>query len=129
MSESTSSGATPSSADPSSTAPPTLRVGVVLFPGFEALDVYGPVEMWGNVPELTITTMAEAAGPVPSSQGPSTVAEVSFAEAPQFDILMVPGGFGTRREMENGVLLEFLRRQHGGARLTTSVCTGSVLLA
>ena len=104
-------------------------IGVVLYRGFEALDVYGPVEMWGNVPEYKIVTVAEQAGPVTSAQGTKSLADYSFADCPKLDILMVPGGMGTLVEVNNETLLEFLRKQHEQTELTTSVCSGSWLLA
>jgi putative intracellular protease/amidase len=107
----------------------TRRVGIVLYPGFEVLDVYGPVEMWGNVPEFELVFVAEQAGPVLSAQGAQTVASHSFADAPELDLLMVPGGLGTMTQLGNHVLLDFLRTRAAEAELTTSVCTGSVLLA
>jgi transcriptional regulator GlxA family with amidase domain len=66
---------------------------------------------------------------VTSSQGLSTIAHHGFAEAPQFDVLLVPGGEGTRREIGNPALLNFLIRQAGTAGWITSVCTGAALLA
>jgi putative intracellular protease/amidase len=108
----------------------TLTVGIVLYPGFEVLDVFGPVEMWSYVPGLKVVMVAETAGSVASAnQGISTVADVAFADAPQFDILMVPGGAGTYQQLQNEVFLEFLRTQDKGTTYTTSVCTGSALLA
>lgn len=107
-----------------------LTVGIALYPGFEVLDVFGPVEMWSYVPGLKVVLVAETAGPVASAnQGISTVADVAFADAPQFDILMVPGGAGTYQQLHNEVFLEFLRTQDKGTTYTTSVCTGSALLA
>jgi putative intracellular protease/amidase len=57
------------------------------------------------------------------------MAEYSFANAPQFDIMMVPGGRGTRVELNNAAFLDFIRQQDRKTTLTTSVCTGSALLA
>lgn len=105
------------------------RVGIVLYPGFEVLDVYGPVEMWGNVPEFELVFVAEHAGPVRSAQGAQTVASHSFADAPELDLLMVPGGLGTMTQLGNQAFLDFVRTRAGEAELTTSVCTGAVLLA
>ncbi|MBR0648628.1 DJ-1/PfpI family protein [Roseomonas terrae] len=105
------------------------KIGVVIFAGFEALDVYGPVQMWGRLPDHEVVMVAEDAGPVKSSQGAETVADFSFANAPPLDVFMVPGGIGTRREVNNPAMLEFLRRQDSSAEWTTSVCTGSAVLA
>lgn len=104
-------------------------VGVVLYPGFEVLDVYGPVEMWANVPGFELVFVAENTGPVRSAQGVATVATHSFENAPKLDILMVPGGFGTQTELRNPKMLAFLQRANEHTQLTTSVCTGSALLA
>src|SRR5438874_13654661 len=86
--------------------PPVRRVAVALFEGFTVLDVYGPVQAFAScrVPRaeggfrrvFEIFTMAERTGPIKSGEGPSTEADYTFAEAPNFDILLIPGGFGTR---------------------------------
>ncbi len=107
----------------------TKTIGVVLYRGFEVLDVYGPVEMWANIEELRVVTVAEKAGPVISAQGLATIADYSFTDCPKLDILMVPGGMGTITELENETFLNFLREQSKQVELTTSVCSGSGLLA
>ncbi len=106
-----------------------FTVGVVLYPGFEVLDVYGPVEMWSNTPGFEVVFIAQTAGPVRSAQGAQTVATHSFESAPKLDILMVPGGFGTQTELQNRPLLDYLVRADKDTQFTTSVCTGSALLA
>jgi transcriptional regulator GlxA family with amidase domain len=110
--------------------PKRRRLGVVLFPVFELLDVFGPLEMFGLLSaQIEITTIAERPGPVASFQGPEVVATCSFADAPPLDLLLVPGGFGTRVEAGNAALLAFLRAQAARAEITMSVCSGSLLLA
>jgi transcriptional regulator GlxA family with amidase domain len=105
-------------------------VGVVLYPGFESLDVYGPVEAFGSVPGLfRVVTVAERAGPVPSAQGPRTLADHGFADAPRLDVIVVPGGIGTNDQVGNSVLLDWLAQRAREAEVVTSVCTGSWLLA
>lgn len=116
-------------AEPVPTPTPRKTLGIVLYPGFEVLDVFGPIEMWSYVPDFKVITVAATAGPVRSAQGISTVADYSFETAPPLDILMVPGGVGTRAELANPVLLDYLRQQHARTQYTTSVCTGSALLA
>jgi len=106
----------------------TLKVGAVLFPDFELLDVYGPLEMFGML-RVRITMLAERAGKIKSHQGPCGVAEVSLADAGAFDVLLVPGGQGTREEVRNPAFLDLLRARAGEARFVASVCTGSALLA
>lgn len=108
----------------------TRTLGVILYPGFELLDVFGPVEMFGSVgPELETLMLAEAAGPVASAQGPKVLAEAGFDDCPQLDLILLPGGIGTVQELQNERMLEFLRKRTASAEITTSVCSGSALLA
>jgi transcriptional regulator GlxA family with amidase domain len=119
--------------------PPVRRVAVVLFDGFTVLDVYGPVQAFAAaramLPDGTrkkffeIFTMAAKAGPVPSGEGVATVAEYSFESAPAYDIIVIPGGFGTRTAVEDAKFLDRLANASRRATVTTSVCTGSALLA
>jgi transcriptional regulator GlxA family with amidase domain len=112
------------------TAP--LTVGIVLFQGFELLDVFGPCEAYGSSHldgAFKLVTVAAEAGPIPSAQGPAALAEYAFDTAPHLDLLLVPGGIGTRREVDNPTLLEWLRQRAASARLVTSVCTGAALFA
>jgi putative intracellular protease/amidase len=104
-------------------------IGIILYEGFEVLDVCGPAEMWANVPEFDVVMIAEEAGPVMSAQGIATIADYSFSNAPALDIVMVPGGIGTRTELLNENFLSYLQRVHAQSEYTTSVCTGSALLA
>jgi len=108
-------------------------VGVLLFEGFELLDVFGPLEAWGMHAEAasacTIVTAAEAADAVKSAQGPRAMADYALADCPRIDVILVPGGIGTRREVHNAPLLEWLRRRAAAAEIVTSVCTGAALLA
>jgi len=115
-----------------------LHLGIVLYPGFEPLDVFGPLEMFMNVgsERLRVHMIAEKAGLVPSSTGgyassiaPKVEATVSLADAPPLDIIMVPGGFGTLQQLQNQTLLAWLRERAPQARFTTSVCSGSAILA
>ncbi|MEM8578738.1 MAG: DJ-1/PfpI family protein [Pseudomonadota bacterium] len=105
-------------------------IGALLFPDFELLDLFGPLEMFGLLPDhFDLTLIAETTGPVPSNQKVAAHAEVTLADAPSFDILLIPGGSGTRAEKDNPPLLDWLRGASERADLTLSVCTGSILLA
>ena len=105
-------------------------VGVVLFPGFELLDVFGPLEAFGNLPGMfRVVLVAEQAGPVASAQGPRAVADHGFGDCPRLDVVLVPGGIGTREEAENPALLGWLGGRAAEAEVVTSVCTGAALLA
>lgn len=104
-------------------------LGIVLYPGFEVLDVFGPIEMWSYVPDFKVILISEQGGAVRSTQGVSVNSDFSFATAPPLDILMIPGGNGTVAQLLNPVLLDYLREQDTRTQFTTSVCTGSALLA
>jgi len=108
----------------------TRTLGVVLFPGFELLDAYGPLEMWGNLkPNVKVVTVSATKGPVQSAQGPKTVAEYSFEDCPKLDLILVPGGFGVLQVVQDEDSLKWLRSRSGEAELTMSVCNGASVLA
>jgi transcriptional regulator GlxA family with amidase domain len=108
----------------------TRTLGIVLFPEFELLDVCGPLEMFGNLKGMIdVLMVAQQRGPVESAQGPSVVADHGFADCPPLDLLLVPGGIGTRREVDNPVLLEWLCTRASEAEIAMTVCTGTALLA
>jgi putative intracellular protease/amidase len=105
-------------------------VGTLLFPGFEPLDVFGPLEMFGALPDdYRLVMLGEKAGPVDSAQGPKAVADIALGEATPYDILLVPGGRGTRREVENDALIAWIRRHVEACEIVATVCTGAALLA
>ncbi len=111
--------------------------GVVLFEGFEVLDVFGPIEAFGILAtqgKCRVLTVAERAGAVTSAQGTKAIADFGFTESgfndcPPIDILLVPGGIGTRREVSNHTMLEWLIAHAQKAEIVASVCTGAALLA
>jgi transcriptional regulator GlxA family with amidase domain len=105
-------------------------LGVVLFPGFELLDVFGPLEAFGMLKdEVRIVTVAARAGAVASAQGPRALAEHALEDAPPLALLLVPGGIGTRVEVGNAALLDWIARRAAAAEMVMSVCTGAALLA
>ena len=107
-----------------------MSIGVVLFPDFEILDAFGPIEMLGMHPEsFQLRMVAEERGTVSSVQGPKCLAEDEFGDDVAYDAILVPGGQGTRREVNNPSMVEWLRRRAGQAQFVTSVCTGAALLA
>ena len=112
--------------------PPTLpvRIGAVLFPGFELLDVFGPLEMFGALQErVSITMLGECAGEIASSQGPKAVVELALAETDGFDILLIPGGKGTRAGVNDLPFLQSIHKNAESSKIVATVCTGSALLA
>ncbi len=110
-----------------------MNFGFLIFPELEELDLVGPWEMvtvWSKYaqgPE-TCLMVAEAPGPVICAKGMSLNPHTTFDECPPLDYLLVPGGQGTRREVNNDRLIRFITQQARGCRAVLSVCTGSFLL-
>lgn len=105
-------------------------VAVVLFEGFELLDVFGPVELLSVLPDdFTIVMLGPTGEPVASHQGTQIVPDTAYTAAPAADIVLVPGGFGTRPLVTEAGFLTWLRDYSAGAEVVASVCTGSALLA
>ena len=106
------------------------RIGALIFPGFELLDLFGPMEMFGMLSkDYDLTPVAETPGPVTSNQTLRAHADQAITDGTDFDILFVPGGAGTRKEVENPALLDWIAQNSTRAEYTLSVCTGSALLA
>ncbi|CAM5553078.1 DJ-1/PfpI family protein [Streptomyces aurantiogriseus] len=107
-----------------------MQIAIVLFDRFTALDAVGPSETLGRLPDAETVFVAEESRPVRTDTGSlAFTADRSFAEVPSPDIVVVPGGPGQTSQMENDVLLEWLRTADATSTWTTSVCTGSLLLA
>jgi transcriptional regulator GlxA family with amidase domain len=110
----------------------TKNVGIVLYPDFEELDAVGPYEVLGMLAKIDhdwrVFTIAEKAGPVRAFSGLNLVAEYGFDDAPPLDIILVPGGLGSRKEMDNPAMLEYVRKAGEAAEWVTSVCTGAMIL-
>ncbi|KIC13678.1 DJ-1/PfpI family protein [Leisingera sp. ANG-Vp] len=105
-------------------------IGAVIFEGFEMLDYFGPLQMFKNFPEdFRILAVSETMAPVRCSGGPEVVPDRCFADGAEYDLLLVPGGMGTRKEAGNTAMLSWLRQAAGHAGIVMSVCTGSALLA
>jgi transcriptional regulator GlxA family with amidase domain len=115
------------------------RVGIVLFGNIEVLDFCGPFEVF-SVTRLNeerrreepspfeVLLVAEKDGPVVTTGGMRVIPDHTFARCPKLDILVVPGGWGTRKELKNFAMLEWLRVRASEVETLTSVCTGSMLL-
>jgi putative intracellular protease/amidase len=107
-----------------------MRLGAVLYDDFELLDAYGPLEMFGCLAdEVEIVVIAENKGPVKSTGGPKTLAEYDFEDAPELDLLLLPGGIGTIAALENEKLLNFLQTRCPAIPINMSVCSGSAIFA
>jgi transcriptional regulator GlxA family with amidase domain len=102
----------------------------LLYPDFELLDVYGPLEMYSMArKDIKVHMVAETSEPVVGRSGPRTAVDNVLSDDIQYDILLVPGGFGTEHVLDNKAILNWLRKQSKTAELVTSVCTGSTLLS
>lgn len=105
-------------------------VVVVLFDRFELLDVFGPLELFGALPDrFEIRLLGEKAGPVHSAQGPIVLADHSYEDASRPDVVLVPGGIGTRTLVQDRSFSAWLAAWARQAELITSICTGSGVLA
>jgi transcriptional regulator GlxA family with amidase domain len=108
-----------------------VQIALALYPGFTALDAVGPYQVLANVPGAEVVWCAERAGPVTDDNGLITLdVGASFADVPAPDVLVVPGGVGSRRFGRLGdPLVEWVRAASATATWTTSVCTGALVLA
>jgi transcriptional regulator GlxA family with amidase domain len=107
-------------------------IGIVIFDGAEELDFVGPWEVFTMAAktrdDVRVVTIAERPQPVRCAKGMRVIPDHSIADAPALDVVLVPGGQGTRREVDNPVLIGWLRRIAPGLHWVTSVCTGALLL-
>lgn len=107
-----------------------LVLGMVVFDGFQLLDTFGPLEMFGSLRDkVEILMIGERRGVVKSSAGPSVVIDLTFDEVKTLDILMIPGGGGTRREVNNQPFLDAFKKLAEAAPHVASICTGAAILA
>ena len=107
-----------------------MEIAIPLYPRFTALDCVGPYEVLSRLPEARVRFIAHEPGPVTTDNGMlQLVAEASLQDVPEPDVICVPGGFGTRALLDDEPMLSWLRHAHETSQWTTSVCTGSLLLA
>ncbi|MEO0545711.1 MAG: DJ-1/PfpI family protein [Pseudomonadota bacterium] len=104
-------------------------VAALVFPGFETLDYYGPIEMLGGMGgETQIITVAKDSEPVPSVHGQRIMIDKTFADGSDYDLLLVPGGDSGLEAAKDGDLMEWLRAASSLAERVMAVCTGTVML-
>jgi transcriptional regulator GlxA family with amidase domain len=107
-----------------------MDIAIVLYDRFTALDAVGPYEVLSRVPGAAVRFLAVQPGPITTDSGILTIlAEHSLEELEHPDVIVVPGGPGEVAVRAGGRLLEWLRRAHATSTWTTSVCTGSLVLA
>jgi putative intracellular protease/amidase len=107
-----------------------MRIAIPIFDRITALDAVGPYEVLARLPGATIQFLAREPGPQRTeTRMLALVADGSLDDLPDPDVIVVPGGYGTRPLMHDGPMLDWLRNAHATSQWTTSVCTGSLLLA
>ena len=104
------------------------RIGMLIFPGMTQLDMTGPYEVLSRTPNSVVDLVARTLEPVTSDRGLQILPTVTYETCPPLDLIMVPGGPGQQKLMEDEATLGFLRRQAASATYITSVCTGSLVL-
>jgi transcriptional regulator GlxA family with amidase domain len=122
---------------------PKRHVGIFVFDDVEVLDFAGPFEVFSRVRTVAgsdsrrsdasapfqVFTVARTPDPITAIGGLRVIPDYAWADAPSIDVLVVPGGFGTRPLLKDAEALEWIRAASGRAGLVTSVCTGALLLA
>lgn len=104
-------------------------LAALVFPGFETLDYFGPIEMLGGFgKETEIFTVAKGTDPVPSCHGQRIMVDKSIFEQNDYDLLLIPGGDAAIVEGEDEELLHWIREVSAGAERVMAVCTGTILL-
>ncbi len=107
-----------------------MEIAVFIYDGMTALDAMGPYETLSRLPESRLRFVAEARGEVRTDTGAlGIVADAAIDEVESADLVLVPGGPGDERVRETPRVLDWLRARHEQTRYTTSVCTGSLILA
>ncbi|MGF6371614.1 cyclohexyl-isocyanide hydratase [Paraburkholderia sp. RAU6.4a] len=104
-----------------------LTIGALIFPDMDQCDFTGPFEALSRIPNATFVTIARDTSPVRDIQGLRILPDCSLADAPQLDVLLVPGGHGQEALMHDELILGFIRQQARQARYVFSVCTGALL--
>jgi len=107
-----------------------MQIAIPIFEQFTALDAIGPYEVLSRLPGATVTFVAKQVGPVRSDNAMLGLeADAALADMPAPDVLVVPGGLGTRALLDDEEMLNWIRAAHETSTWTASVCTGSLLLA
>lgn len=107
-----------------------MEIAILLFDRFTALDAVGPYEVLSRIPGATVRFLASAPGPKRTETRTLTLtADASLADLREPEVLLLPGGYGTRALMDDERTLDWVRHAHAHSQWTTSVCTGSLLLA
>ena len=107
-----------------------MQVAIALFPGTTALDSIGPYEVLQRIPSIDVVFTGHHRGEVRTDNGMlGLIVDATFDEVTEPDVIVVPGGVGTRKLIKDEVILDWIRAVHPQTLFTTSVCTGSLVLA
>ena len=106
-----------------------MKIAILLFDNFTALDVAGPYEVLSNIPGAKIYFTAEQPGIYKNSKCMQISADYSLSDIPDPEILVIPGGFGIDAILGNQNILNWIKAVHEKSLWTTSVCSGALLLA
>ena len=104
------------------------HIGLVLYPRLTQLDLTGPFEVLTRIPDTKVHLLWHSLEPIAADSGLWLTPTMTFAECPNLDVVMVPGGAGIPAVLEDEALLSFLARQGAQAKWVTSVCTGALAL-
>lgn len=104
-----------------------LQIGSLLFEDIDQIDLTGPFEVLSRIPNSTYRIYGKTAAPIRDLRGLRLTPDAALSEAPQLDVLHVPGGFGQEALMEDAEVLGWIAQQAKGARTVFSVCTGALL--
>ena len=106
-----------------------LQIAIPLFPRFTALDAVGPYEVLQRIPNFEVVFVGHDRGEVRSENGMIGLSiDATFEDIAEPEVVVFPGGVGTRPLEHDAKVLDWVRQAHAGSRFTTSVCTGSVVL-
>jgi putative intracellular protease/amidase len=105
-----------------------MDIAILLYDRFTALDAIGPYEVLSRLPGATVRWVGPEVRPYAANHGLSVLADATFADVPHPEVIVVPGGTGTREHLDDEPLLEWIRSADATSTWTTSVCTGSLLL-
>lgn len=108
---------------------PTRTMGALVYPGFHALSLWGPLDMFGSLsPAVSVLLIGSRDGPVASANGPAALADVAMGESPRLDLLLIPGGERSE-EIGSAETLDWLRWRAADAEIVMAVGTGVGLVA
>ncbi len=104
-----------------------LEIGSLLFEGLDQIDLTGPFEVLTRIPNATYRIFGKSDAPVRDMRGLKLTPDARLSDAPQLDVLHIPGGYGQEALMEDAGILDWIARQAAGARCVFSVCTGALI--